>query len=112
MQNSIEQSVAAAAANPSKRAAYLIETSDVEELLQSADPRIRIINASLAPDARAEHEASRLTETTQYFSVKEISQPGSDLPNTLPSAEVFAQHMQAMRVRKDDIIICYDSVGM
>ena len=53
-----------------------------------------------------------MTETTQYFSVADIAKPDSDLPNTLPPAEIFSEHMHAMRIRKDDTIICYDHVGM
>ena len=53
-----------------------------------------------------------MTSTTQFFSVSEIVKPNSPLPNTMPSAEVFAQHMQTLRIAKDNQIICYDHVGM
>lgn len=95
----------------------MIETSEVADLIEQADPKLRIINAGLTPpgtstDVRAQHNECRLTELSQFFSIKEVTQPGSDLPNTWPSAEVFAEHMRALRVRKDDLIICYDHVGM
>ena len=101
----------------SNRAKYLIETSEVADLIQSADPKLRFINASwYMPgsdiDAHVQQQENRLTETTQYFSISEIAQPGSNLPNTMPSAEIFAEHVRALRVRKDDTIICYDHVGM
>ena len=95
----------------------MIETSEVAELLKTADPKLRVINASwylpgVDIDPHAQHVENRLTETTQYFSVAEVVKPDSDLPNTLPSSEIFSEHMRAIRVRKDDTIICYDHVGM
>lgn len=30
----------------------------------------------------------------------------------MPSAEIFSEHMQALGIRKNDKIICYDHVGM
>ena len=30
----------------------------------------------------------------------------------MPSVDIFSEHMRAMRIRKDDTIICYDHVGM
>ena len=30
----------------------------------------------------------------------------------MPNAEVFAEHMRGLRIRKTDTIVCYDVVGM
>lgn len=54
----------------------------------------------------------RLTRETQYFDIKNIADHNSGLPNTLPSVEVFSEHMRRLRIGKDNQIICYDHVGM
>lgn len=41
----------------------------------------------------------------------EIIDPTSLRGNTMPSLEIFVEHMKKLRVRKDDIIICYDFNG-
>jgi len=54
-----------------------------------------------------------LTENTQYFDIDKIAEPKSNLPHTLPkTAELFAEHMKRLRVRRDDEIICYDQLGI
>ena len=63
-------------------------------------------------DPREEHQEHRLTKETQYFSISECVKPGSDLPNTMPPVEVFTDYMRALRVGKDNEIVCYDHLGM
>ena len=53
-----------------------------------------------------------MTRETQYFSIAEVVKPDSKLPNTMPDAQVFSEHMRALRVAKDHQIVCYDHVGM
>jgi len=101
----------------SNRSKFLIETGEVQDLMAQNSPSLRLVNASwYLPggniDPKEQHEEHRLSKETQYFSISEIVQPGSGLPNTLPSAEIFTEHMKALRIRKDDTIVCYDHVGM
>ena len=110
-------SYSTAAAKGSLRSKYLIGTEEVAALIEQAPPNLRILNATwympnVEKDAKKEHETARLTETTQYFDIDAIAAPGSDLPHTLPSVEVFTEHMKRLRVGKTDQIICYDAVGM
>ena len=58
------------------------------------------------------HERHRLTDDTQFFPINDIVEIGSLLPNTLPPVETFREHMEKMRIRRDDHIICYDMQGM
>ena len=99
------------------RSKYLIETEEVAQLIKEAPSNLRFVNATwFMPNnprnAKAEHEGARLTETTQFFNIDTIAEPGSNLPHTLPSAAVFSEHMKGIRVRKTDQIICYDATGM
>ena len=101
----------------STRPNFLIETNEVQDLIAMNSPKLRIINASwYMPgseiDAKAQHLQGRLTSTTQYFSISEVVEPGSPLPNTMPNSEVFTQHMKNLRIAKDHQIVCYDHVGM
>ena len=101
----------------STRAKYLIETDEVQELIAQNDPNVRFVNASWympggKVDARAQHEETRLTPTTQYMSISEVVDPHSSLPIAMPSAEVFAEHMKQIRVGRNHRIVCYDHLGM
>lgn len=59
------------------------------------------------------HESARLTESSQYFDIDQIAEPGKDLPHVWPStAEMFAEHMKRLRIRRTDQIICYDMLGI
>ena len=94
------------------RAQYLVETAEVEVLIASAPSNLRLVNATFPVSSRDSQVEQRLTASTQYFSVAEVSQPGSDLPNTLPTAAVFSEHMRRLRIGKDCQIIVYDHSGM
>lgn len=55
----------------SNRAKYMIETSEVAELIERADPKLRLINASwykpgsdTVIDPNVQHEENRLTQQT------------------------------------------------
>ena len=75
--------------------------------MQTAPPNLRLVNATwflpnVDRDAKKEHEAGRITNTTQFFDIDAISEPGSKLPHTLPSAEVFTEHMKRLRIGRTD----------
>lgn len=87
------------------------------DLISQDIPNLRIINTSFYPpggpiDGELQHEEHRITETTQYFDISEVVDSSSKLPNTMPSVDMFIEHMEEMRVPKDAKIICYDHVGM
>jgi len=101
----------------SLRSRLLVETAEVQDLISQGDPSLRLINASwylptVDIDATAQHEEHRLTKDTQYFDIKLIADLNSGLPNTLPSLELFTEHMRNLRIGRDSNIVCYDHVGM
>lgn len=63
-------------------------------------------------DATCQHAYHRLTKNTQHFDISKCVDPDSDLPITMPSAEIFSEHMQALGIGRHDQIICYDHLGM
>jgi len=102
-----------------RRSKYLIETAELQTLIDNADPNLRIINASWYMPAqkivaRDEHLEKRLTKDTVFFDHDKIVDPDSTLPHALPSLEVFKKCMIQLGVRKTDNIVCYDqhSFGM
>ena len=99
------------------RSQFLIGTEEVANLLKDAPSNLRIVNATwfmpnVNKNAKELHEKARLTHSTQYFDIDKIALPGSNLPHTLPTADIFIEHMKRLRIRKTDQIICYDAVGM
>ena len=47
-----------------------------------------------------------------FFDFDEFSQRGSKFSYTVPSVESFAESMRILDVRKSDIVVVYDKVGM
>ena len=46
------------------------------------------------------------------FDIDQIADHGTRLPHMVPSAEYFAQRMEALGVSSDDRIVCYDQLGV
>jgi len=86
----------------------MIETNEVQDLISQGSSSLRLVNASWylpgqsKVEATVQHENHRLTKETQYFDISKIVTPGSDLPITMPSAEIFSEHMQALGIRRND----------
>ena len=47
-----------------------------------------------------------------FFDIDEISDKSSPLPHMFPNNETFIKHMKGLDVRKNDLIICYDRLGI
>jgi thiosulfate/3-mercaptopyruvate sulfurtransferase len=100
----------------SLRNKFLIESNQLQSLIDAKRP-LKILNATWympndPRNAREEHQNERITESTQFFDIDEIVLPGSNLPHTLPTLEIFAGHMERLRLKPNDHIVCYDSVGI
>ena len=90
----------------------LISTADLAARLD--DPNLRLIDASWhldGRDARPDFEAARLPGAV-FFDLEASSDPDSDLPHMLPSAEAFAARMGGLGLRETDDIVVYDTVGI
>ena len=93
----------------SKRATYLIETDELAAAITEGKP-LKIIDGSWFPDqdAAALFLESRVTKDTVHFDIKTIVEPGSDLIFRFPSQDVFATHMKALDIQKNQSIVVYD----
>lgn len=61
-------------------------------------------------DARADHQAAHIPGA-RFFDIPALSDPATDLPTMLPSAEAFAAGMEALGVGDGDRIVLYDSAA-
>ena len=99
--------VQSTAFSTSIRSKYLVDTEEVASLIEQAPGNLRLVNATwflpnVDRDPKKEHTAGRLSKTTQFFDIDAIAEPGSKLPHTLPSAEVFTEHMKKLRIGRTD----------
>lgn len=62
-------------------------------------------------DARAEYEAGHIPGAV-FFDHDQVVAPGSSLPHTLPSPELFARLVGAMGISESDTIVVYDGPGL
>ena len=101
----------------SLRSKFLIETEELNALIEKQSPRLKVINATWympndPRNAKNEHLTERITKQTLFFDHDEIVLPGSNLPHTLPTVEIFTKHMKELQVSPQDQIVCYDNIGL
>ena len=61
--------------------------------------------------AKAEYEAGHVPGAV-FFDQDAIVDPGSSLPHTLPSPEIFAAKVGALGIAETDTIVVYDGMGL
>jgi thiosulfate/3-mercaptopyruvate sulfurtransferase len=98
---------------------FLVETEWL--LAHLDDPNVSIVDASWylptmlmngePRNGKAEYEAQHIPGAV-YFDIDTISEPGSDLPHTLASPEIFAKMVGALGISDDDTIVVYDGMGL
>ncbi len=98
---------------------FLVETDWLFDHL--GDSNLSIVDASwylptmLANgeprNGRAEFEEQHIPGAV-YFDIDAISQPGSNLPHTLASPEIFAKMVGELGVSHQDTIVVYDGLGL
>ncbi len=79
-------------------------------------PGLSIVDASWYLPAQkrfghAEYLAGHIPGAV-FFDQDAVVDPASDLPHTLPSAEVFAEAAGALGLRTTDTIVVYDGMGL
>lgn len=78
-------------------------------------PGVRIVDASWylpssGRNGRAEFEAAHIPGAI-FFDQDEIADHSTNLPHSLPSPQIFAQHMGAVGITPHDTIVVYDGPG-
>lgn len=93
-------------------AAPVITAAELAAIL--GQDNLRVIDASWwmdKRDARIDFADAHVPEAT-FIDVDAVSDPGSSLPHTLPSAEHFAKTVGASGIGRDDHIVVYDTQGL
>lgn len=94
----------------------LIETSELAQLLDSKKPNIRIIDGAMFPpgDPRnglAEYKKEHIPGAF-FFDSALWTDKTQKFPNKTPTEAIFIENCKKMRIRKSDLIICYDHLGI
>lgn len=92
----------------------IVSTAWLAERL--GDPRIKPVDATWfmpneARDARAEFEAEHIPGAV-FFDIDAISDPTSDLPHMLSTADAFGEAVSALGLSNGDAIVVYDGHGL
>jgi len=88
----------------------LVSTEWLAEEMGSCD--LRIVDASshlplAGRDARAEYEAGHIPGAI-YMDLANLTDPGSEVPSALPTAEMFASRIQKLGIGDGSRIVLYD----
>ena len=62
-------------------------------------------------DAKAEFIEKRITGAV-FFDINAVADLTSPLPHTMPDADIFTKHMQALGLNDDQMVVLYDQSGM
>ncbi len=94
--------------------AHLVSTEWLEQRLDAPD--IVVLDCSyylpdMGRDAKVEFEQQRIPGA-MFFDIDAITHPESELPHTLPPAEVFASRMRKMGIGDGKRVIAYDGAGL
>ena len=88
----------------------LIEAAEAMSALNAGEARAMDASFCLptAPKmALVKYQSARLPHAL-FFDIEAIADPDSPLPHTMPSPQVFAQHLQRLGISGDDWLIVYD----
>ena len=80
---------------PSNRSKYLIETSELANLL-SEGKELTLIDATKG--GANDHLEKRITDDTRFFDHGKVADLSSKLPLTFPNVETFVKEMKAIDV--------------
>ena len=92
----------------------LIETDELQTLIKEQPDKLTIFNATYSIGGvipREEHVKSRIA-TSIYFDFNDFSHKDTKFSYTVPTEEHFRDQMKAVGVRKSDIVVVYDKIGM
>ncbi len=97
-----------------EKSAFVVSRDWLKERL--GKPGIAIVDASwylpaAGRDGHSEYDAAHIPGAV-FFDQDLIADKESGLPHTLPSPELFAQHVGAMGITADETVVVYDGPGL
>jgi len=92
----------------------MITAMELSELLERRE--VKVLDASwyLPTEDRCPHQEfadCRIPES-RFFDIDRIVDPTHSCPHMLPSARQFAQHVEALGVGSEDLVVLYDRKGL
>lgn len=95
---------------------YLIETDELEQLLESSPDSVKLVCATWNMGADAPNPVDQFNEAhiegSVYFSIQDIADTSTGYLATWPSTEFFTSEMKRLGIRKDQTIVFYDHVSI
>ena len=67
---------------------------------------------TIPKDPYEDHLTERLTLTTKFFEHDQIADLNSPLSHTMPDLATFEESMSKLQVKANDLIVCYDNLGI
>ena len=97
-----------------EKSAFVVSQDWLKERL--GKPGLAIVDASwylpaAGRNGEGEYNAGHIPGAV-FFDQDKIADKESGLPHTLPSPQLFAQHVGAMGITADETVVVYDGVGM
>lgn len=92
----------------------LIETEELQTLIKEEPEKLTIFNATYSIGGiipREEHTKSRIP-TSIFYDFNDFSHKDTKFSYMVPTEEEFRDQMKKVGVRKNDIIVVYDKIGM
>ncbi len=80
------------------------------------DPTVRVVDSSwylpaMERSGRTEYDVAHIPGAV-FWDIDGIADPDSPLPHMLPSAKIFAAHMEALGIGNDTNVVVYDGMGL
>lgn len=97
-----------------EKSPFVVSADWLQDRLGPTGPKIVDASWYLPPmgrDQQQEYKSAHIPGAV-FFDQDEIVEPGIDLPHTLPSPEVFAEHAARLGLSDEDTIVVYDGLGM
>ena len=96
---------------------YLVSPPELSEALSQSDSTSRLIPLCAAwflPNDELKRTGQKVFEekripSARFFDIDEVKDHESPYPHMLPTAEVFAEAMSKLGLKKDDRLVVYDS---
>ena len=88
-------------AHAALRKKYLIETDELEQLMNTNAANLKLVNASWympnqGVDVKEAHKAKRITKDTLLYDHSRFADPNGKFPSTLPTVEHFKSCMMEL----------------
>lgn len=99
------------------RKKVLIETEELDELIASGAPDLKVINATWYHKTNAEHQAlqdhlSNRLPNSIFLNHEDLIMTHEDHAQLIPTLSSFTAQMKRLFIKPTDSLVCYDDYGL